>query len=81
MVSVMLEFTEQRAAALQARAEAEGVSVAELVAQVLMLDRSDVEYDFPREREDEILSSLDAADEGDVVSADVAMTALRALRR
>lgn len=81
MVSLTLELSEERAATLRARAEAEGVSVAELVAKVLVLDRDDVEYDFTAEREEEILASLEAADRGEVVSLDVAMAAARALRR
>jgi hypothetical protein len=81
MVSLTFEFTEQRAAALRARADAEGVSVTELVAKVLMLDRGDVDYDFTAWREAEILASLEQADRGDAVSFDVAMAAVRALRR
>ena len=81
MVSLTLELSDERAAALRARAEAEGVSVAELVTRVLILDRDDVDYDFTPEQEDEIIASLEEADRGEVVSEEVAMAALRALRR
>jgi hypothetical protein len=38
MVSVTLELSDERAAVLRARAEAEGVSVGELVSRALNLD-------------------------------------------
>ena len=81
MVSLTLELSDERAAALRARAEAEGLSITDLVAQALNLDRAAPEYDFSPEREDEIMESIEQADRGDVVSEDVALAALRALPR
>ncbi len=81
MVSMTIELSVERAAALRARAEAEGITVAELVAQALDLDSGDVDYDFTPEEEGEIVESIAQADRGEVVSEDVAMAALRALSR
>lgn len=41
MVSLTLELSDEKAAVLRARAEAEGVSVTELVSRALNLDDSD----------------------------------------
>ena len=80
MVRLTIELSDERAAALRARADAEGLSITDLVAQALNLDHA-AEHDFSPEREDEIMESIEQADRGDVVSEDVALAALRALPR
>lgn len=54
MVSVTLELSEERAATLRARAEAEGVSIVDLVVRALALEPAAAEYDFTPEQGDEI---------------------------
>jgi hypothetical protein len=81
MARLTLELSDERAAALRARADAEGLSIADLVAQALKLDGAATDFDFSPEREDEIMESIEQADRGDVVSEDVAIAALRALPR
>jgi hypothetical protein len=78
MVSMTIELSEERAAILRARAQAEGLSVSELVARALILD-VDGEFDLTAEQEDRIIQAADDADRGHVISADDAMAALRAL--
>lgn len=43
MVSLTLELSDEKAAVLRARAEAEGVSVTELVSRALNLDEDDAD--------------------------------------
>ncbi len=79
MVSLSLELSEKRAAALRARANAEGLSVADLVAQALDLDG--IDYDFAEADEAAIMTAIAQADRGEVVSEEVALAALRSLSR
>ena len=76
-----IELSEERAAALRARADAEGVTVSELVALAMDLDVDPAMYELTPEQEEQIIRAAEDADRGNVVSEEEAMAALRALRR
>jgi hypothetical protein len=61
MVNVTIEMSEERAAALRARAEREGVSVADLVSRVLDLEEGD---ELHPEWGDEIRRRIQELDDG-----------------
>jgi len=81
MVSMTIELSEERAAVLRARAEAEGLTVSELVVKAFDLDVDPAMYDLTPEQEEQIIQAAEEADRGDVVSEEEVMAALRALRR
>lgn len=76
-----IELSEARAEALRARADAEGVTVSELIAQIVDGDDGGVDLELTPEQESNLMESLDQADRGEVVPMAQVMAGLRALRR
>ena len=79
MVSVQIDDGVMKK--LRARAEVEGISVPELIAQLVDVVDEGVDLDLTPEQEANLMESIDQADRGDVVPMEQVMAELRALRR